>query len=117
MPNEKHRPREKSRIVCGRGTGSAFVHRRRPKSGHEPPTNHRLNHDPEAPMKTTRVFGAALLATSVLFTAACGDDDDDPTGTDNTATVRFVNTTGQNIDVGMNGTFAGNNSNVAFANG
>lgn len=67
-------------------------------------------------MKTTRLLGVSLLATAT-FLGACGDDDDEPTGTGNTATVRFVNTTGQNIDVGMNGTYGASNSNLAFGTG
>jgi hypothetical protein len=69
-------------------------------------------------MKTTRILGATLLATSV-FLGACGDDDDDePTGNNGpTATVRFVNTSGQAIDVGLNGTFAAGNSDLAFGEG
>ena len=69
-------------------------------------------------MKTTRMLGMALLAMSALTTTACDDDDeDDITGTGNTATVRFVNATGQSIDVGTGGTFASGNSNLAFGGG
>ena len=64
-------------------------------------------------MNPTRVLGACLLATMVVGTTACGDDDEDVTGTDNTATVRFVNTTGTPIDIGLNNNYTGN-SNIAF---
>lgn len=65
-------------------------------------------------MNTTRVLGAALMATTVAL-AACGNgDDNNGTGTSNTATVRFVNATGQNLDIGTNGTFQSANSNLAF---
>jgi hypothetical protein len=67
-------------------------------------------------MKTTRLLGAALLATSA-FLGACDDDDDDITEPTNAATVRFVNLTGQNIDIGTNGTFATGNSNLGFGIG
>ena len=66
-------------------------------------------------MKTTRLLGVALLATSVLL-GACDDDDEDPTEPTNTATVQFVNLTGQNIDIGQNGNFAGR-TNLAFGTG
>lgn len=66
-------------------------------------------------MKTTRLLGAALLATSV-FLGACDDDDEDPTEPTNTATVQFVNLTGQNIDIGQNGNFAGR-TNLNFGTG
>jgi hypothetical protein len=68
-------------------------------------------------MKTTRLLGVSLLATAT-FLGACDNDDDDDNGTGptNTATVRFVNTSGQNIDVGMNGTYGAANSNVAYGN-
>lgn len=67
-------------------------------------------------MKTTRLLGISLLATA-SFLGACSDDDDEPTGTGNTATVRFVNTTGQAIDIGMNGQFGAGNTNVGFGAG
>lgn len=67
-------------------------------------------------MKTTRLLGAALLASSVLL-GACDDDDDNGTGPENNATVRFVNATAGALDVGTNGTFATANSNVAFGAG
>ena len=62
-----------------------------------------------------RLLGVCLLATSVAL-GACGDDDDDNgTGpTNQTSTVRFVNTTGTNFDVGTSGTYASANSNVAY---
>ena len=65
-------------------------------------------------MKTTRLLGASLLAMSA-FLGACGDDD--PTAPTNTATVRFVNLTGQNIDIGTGGTFAAANSGIVFGAG
>lgn len=68
-------------------------------------------------MKATRLLGAAFLATSVFLGACDGDDNGNITGTGNTATVRFVNATGQNIDIGTNGTFAAGNTNLAFGAG
>ena len=68
-------------------------------------------------MKTTRVLGAMLIASSVLLGACSNNDDNNVTGTSNNATVRFVNTTGQNIDIGTNGTYASGNSNLAFGAG
>jgi hypothetical protein len=62
-------------------------------------------------MKTTRLLGAALLATSVVL-GAC-DDDEDPTGTTSTATVQVVNLTGQNIDIGQDANYSGR-TNIAF---
>lgn len=64
-------------------------------------------------MNTTRILGATLLATTV-FLGACGNNDNNGTGTSNTATVRFVNTSGQAIDIGTNGTYQSSNSNLAF---
>ena len=60
-----------------------------------------------------RLIGACLLATAALL-GAC-DDDDDGTGPNNqTSTVRFVNASGTNFDVGTGGTYASANSNVAY---
>lgn len=68
-------------------------------------------------MRTTRLLGPALLAGSLLL-AACGDDDGDGgTGTGNTATVRFVNATGERLDFGVDGAFAAANSDRAFGEG
>ena len=67
-------------------------------------------------MKTTRLLGVALLATSA-FLGACDDDGEDPTQPTDRATVRFVNLTGQNIDIGTNGMFGSGNTNLAFGVG
>lgn len=59
---------------------------------------------------------ALCALASVVVVAACGDDNNNVTGTTNsTATVRFVNATGNtNISVANNGTVATGNSALGF---
>ena len=57
----------------------------------------------------------ALMALLPLFVlAACDDDDDDITGVQNTATVRFINATNNAIDARLGGTVGTGNGNLAF---
>ena len=58
----------------------------------------------------------AIIALLPVFAlAACGSDDTDVTGINNsTATVRFINATNSNIDVSNAGTVASGNGNIAF---
>jgi len=61
-----------------------------------------------------RSLALCALASAALL-AACGDDDDDVTGVNNsTATVRFVNATNTNISVANGGTVGAGNSALAF---
>ena len=55
---------------------------------------------------------AVLIPLFVL--AACGDSNNNVTGTSNTATVRFVNETGSSIDATNGGTVGSGNGNIAF---
>src|SRR3954454_22852145 len=56
---------------------------------------------------------AALLPLLILA-GACDNNNDNVTGVGSTATVRFINATGTNIDVSNGGTIATGNGNLAF---
>ena len=68
-------------------------------------------------MNFRHITTAILALASVVFVAACDDDDDEPTGPgpDN-ATVRFFNATtgGLSIDIAENGVVETGNSNIGF---
>jgi hypothetical protein len=68
----------------------------------------------------TRIL-SLVLVTPIVLATACGDDindDNTVTGTTNTATVRFVNATGNsNLSVANNGVVATGNGNLAFGAG
>jgi hypothetical protein len=60
----------------------------------------------------SRSIMASLALCALVFVGAC--DDDDPTGTTDNATVRFVNLTGTNLNFRVDGTSPAGFSNVAF---
>jgi len=66
----------------------------------------------------SRSILSTALVLPLLALAACGDDDDDVTGVNNgNATVRFVNATGTNYDLALNGAVGTGNGNLGFGGG
>jgi hypothetical protein len=61
-----------------------------------------------------QVRSIMLTLAALALVAGCSDDND-VTVPQTTSTVRFVNATGENIDVMSNGTIGAGNGNVAFA--